>query len=404
MNLAFPLTREPRHEARIREALQICLDFLLERLGGELVATILTGSFARGEGTVLARGRELRALGDFEFFVVFPHDGDARKRCLVEWGRAASACLAARGLRADVEFGAIDVEFFHRRARPSIFVYDLREHGKVLWGSSELLAALPRFRTDEIPPEDALYLLFNRVIEQLEAWDRLERRDGDGLLQATYQRLKLMLDLAGSALAFCGLHTPSYARRPDALGRLVAETPSLGASLAPTFVDDVAAAARAKIAPAEYDGWPDPGRDPAAEQARLRRDMVAVVPAVAAILRWELSRLLGDDGDLPDLLDRFATSPSLSRRVWDWGKFVLNPLPAPRPVSHLKAARLLLQSTPRALLYAAGAVAYLGLPGSDAAIPGIARRLPLAGGHQPPDAAEQRRAIVALWRWCVRNS
>lgn len=404
MNLAFPLTREPRHEERIREALETCVDFLVERLGSEMIAVVLTGSFARGEGTVLARAGQLRVLGDFEFFVVFERDGAARKRRLADWGRAASACLAGRRLQAEVEFGPVDLDFFNHRARPSIFVYDLREHGKVLWGRPDVLAALPAFGAEDIPPEDALYLLFNRTIEQLETWERLDRLDADGLLDAAYQRLKLTLDVAGSALAFSGVHVPLYHRRPGALARLVTETPSLAAWLPPAFGDELAQAARAKIAPAEYDGWPDLARPLDAERVRLGRDIAGGVPAVTAILTWELARLLGDGGDLPDLLDRYAGSPSLGRRLWDWAKFVVNPLPAPLPVSHLKAARLMLSSTPRALLYTAGAMAYRNLADSGAALSTITPRLPLARSAEPRDAAAQRRAIVALWRWCVRNS
>jgi len=56
------------------------------------------------------------------------------------------------------------------------------------------------------------------------------------------------------------------------------------------------------------------------------------------------------------------------------------------------------------LLYAAGALAYADLgarrPDPDA----IARFLPLAHRARPLDPQAQRRAIVELWRWCVRNS
>ncbi len=404
MNLAFPLTREPRHEDRIRAALGTCVDFLVGRLHGGLVAVVLSGSFARGEGTVMARGDDLRILGDLEFFVVFERAAAARKRRLAEWGRAASAVLAGQGIRGEVEFGPVDLAFFSRRARPSIFVYDLREHGKVLWGRPDVLDGLPAFGSEAIPPEDALYLLFNRTIEQLDTWEHLDHLEGEALLDSAYQRLKLTLDLAGSALAFSGVHVPLYHQRPGALARLAAETPSLAAWLPPAFADELGRAARAKMVPAEHEGWPDPTRPVTVERARLRRDIAGAVPAAAAILHWELARLLGEDGDLGELLDRYARSPSLGRRLWDWTKFVLNPLPAPLPVAHLKAARLMLWSTPRALLYTAGAAAYLNLTDSGAVLGPVNRRLPLARAAEPRDAAAQRRAVVALWRWCIRNS
>src|SRR5439155_271402 len=74
----------------------------------------------------------------------------------------------------DIEFGPVEVGYLRRRARPSIFVYDLATHGKVLWGPSDLLRSIPAFGPERIPREDALHLVFNRTIEQLEAYDRLD--------------------------------------------------------------------------------------------------------------------------------------------------------------------------------------------------------------------------------------
>src|SRR5262249_31702226 len=96
MSLSFPPCREPPHEARIRDALERCVAFVTERLPpSHLVAIVLTGSFARGEGSVLPRGEALRILGDLEFFVVLPA-GDAvraERRHFASWGRQASARL-----------------------------------------------------------------------------------------------------------------------------------------------------------------------------------------------------------------------------------------------------------------------------------------------------------------------
>jgi len=77
-------------------------------------------------------------------------------------------------------------------------------------------------------------------------------------------------------------------------------------------------------------------------------------------------------------------------------------MPAPLPLSAPRAAALALRSTPRALVHAAGALAYLtlgdGAPPSGAAV----RLLPLAG-PPPMSAQAERAAVIAFWRWCVRN-
>lgn len=407
MNVEFPLCADAGHGERLRGALEECVEFIAGRLApASLVAVILTGSFARGEGTVLELDDgTLKVLGDVECFVVVPSLAEAwrRKPQLIGWGREISRRLATRGVRVDVEFGSLDTDFFHRRARPSIFVHDLRTHGKVLWGRRELLAAIPPFEPPAIPREDALRLLLNRIVEQLAAWDRLPSLPADAVLDMAYQRLKLTLDLAGSVLAFAGTHTSLYRRRPSALAGLVAETPSLARALPGEFGPELGRAARAKVDPAT--DFPAPPREAGLEDQRawLAAEVVSAVPAAAGILRWQLAQLLHGPGDLDVLLERFLRRVPFTARIKEWAKLVLNPLPAPCPISHARVLSFLWTSTPRALVYAAAARAYEAL-GSAAPAPDVARRLPLPRAARPRDPAAQRRAVVALWQWCVRNT
>jgi hypothetical protein len=135
---------------------------------------------------------------------------------------------------------------------------------------------------------------------------------------------------------------------------------------------------------------------------------------VTGLLAWELSVLIdgtppdGRAGDvLPSLLSRYLQLPGRGRRVRDWAKALLGPLPAPLPIAHARIPRLALMSTPRALLHVAGALAYLALTGragTDVVDEQLARTLPIRRAARPRDPAAQRRAIVALWTWCVRNS
>lgn len=408
MSLAFPLSREPRHDERLRSALACCVDVILRRAPRErLAAVVLSGSFARGEGTVWAAGPHLRVLGDLEFFVVFEREADARRgaRPLAAAAVEAGQRLAAERVTAGVEFGPVSRRFLAHRARPAIFVFDLREHGKVVWGDGDVLARLPRFGPEAIPPEDALGLLFNRLTEQVAAWDRLARAEPDELVDLAYQRAKLVLDLAGSALAFGGRHCPAYAERPRAFARLVAETPSLQAALPPRFAAELRWAAQVKRDPvsalaAPADGQAEEYRD------RLRTQFRALVPAVRAVLGWELALARGErDGaaSLADLLAWYATSRPLARRLRDAVKFALTPGPPPVPLAPARALRLFARATPRALLYRAAALAYLALGHDRTPVPDLGRLLPVRPGPWWSDPAAQRRALVALWTWAVRN-
>ena len=403
MSPAFALCRDPRHDSALRRVVDGCAGFLAERLPGKLVALVLTGSFSRGEGTVLPLdGRRLRVLGDIEFLVVVPGAGDYRamRRRAGTWAREAAERLGGGDLAVDIEFGPVEQGYFRRKARPSIFVYDLATHGKVVWGS-DVLRSIPRFGPDRIPREDALHLVFNRTIEQLDAYDRLDGLAGEALLDVAYQRVKLVLDLAGSALAFAGVHATSYAERPAAFERLLARTPQLAARLPATFEEELARAARAKLAPDQEPLLPDSHAD--VQRAWLRARIADGAPTLAAFLTWELEELLGVRAPLPDLLTRWASAQPARRRLREWAKLVVHPNPAPLRLSARRALSLARHSTPRALLYAAGMLAYLDLAGTGAPVD-VRPLLPLASPATPRSPAEARRAITALWRWCIRNN
>jgi hypothetical protein len=379
-----------------------CAGFLADRLPGKLVALVLTGSFSRGEGTVLPLGGHLRVLGDIEFLVVVPGAGDYRamRRHAAAWGREASERLGGGNVAVDIEFGPVEIDYFSRKARPSIFVYDLATHGKVVWGS-DVLRAIPRFGPDRIPREDAVHLVFNRTIEQLDAYDRLEGLAGEALLDVAYQRVKLVLDLAGSALAFAGIHATAYAERPAAFERLLGRTPQLAARLPAGFENELARAARAKLSPDQEPLLPE-GRAEM-QRAWLRARIADGAPTLAAFLTWELEEMLGVRAPLPDLLTRWAGSQPARRRLREWAKLALHPNPAPLTLSARRAFALARHSTPRALIYAAGMLAYLDLAGTDAPVD-VRPLLPLAPPAAPRTPAEARRAVTALWRWCIRNN
>ncbi len=405
VRLDFPLCRHPRHDAMVRSVLAGCVRFLLDRLPADvLVAVVLTGSFARGEGTVMDAADGPRVLGDIEFMVILPSEVEFHlyRKKLIAWSRDASDALSGE-IRVDIEFGPCDRSYLKKRARPSIFVHDLMEHGKVIWGP-DLLDEIPRFATADIPREDALALLLNRTIEQLDAYDRLAGLDGDALWHVAYQRLKLVLDLAGSALAFCGRHVASYAARPAAFAQLCADTPALRHALPPGFQSELERAARLKIAPGTGADVLPAQFSTRAQREWIARQIVNGTGAVTSLLRWELEALLGTTGELPRLLRRYQERQPFSRRAWEWAKVALNTTPAPLPVSWPRSARLFFRSTPRALLYTAGVLAYLNLARPTVRVRTIERLLFARRSALARDASAQRKAITGLWRWCVRNA
>jgi hypothetical protein len=402
----FPLCGNRRWDDVIRHVLVRIVDLLTTRLPEQALAgVILTGSFARGEGSVAMADGRARVLGDIEVLVILRSELEfyRYRGALRDWSRELTRHVDDRVV-VEIELGPADLTYLRRRARPSIFVHDLIEHGKVLCGAPDLLDEVPRFSAVDIPRGDAVALLFNRTIEQLEAYDTVPTLHGEALWDAAYHRLKLILDVAGSALAFSGRHASSYAKRPAAFTQLLRDTPALAESLPAGFEAELEEAARVKIVPGDGAAVLPAGREAEARRTWIRERIAAGVPLVSSVLRWELQEMLGRADELPGLLRAHRSAPPLSRRAWEWAKLALRLGPSPVPLSLVRSARLFFEGTPRTLLYSAGTLAYLGLATPPAPRRAIARLLFARRRARGRTDEAQRRAITALWRWCVRNS
>jgi hypothetical protein len=146
-----------------------------------------------------------------------------------------------------------------------------------------------------------------------------------------------------------------------------------------------------------------PVRGAEAQRAWLRARIADAAPTLAAFISWELEEMLGVRAPLPDLLRRWASAQPARRRLREWARLALHPNPAPLALSVRRAVALARHSTPRALLYAAGMLAYLDLAAAGARVD-VRPLLPLAGSSAPRTPAEARRAVTELWRWCIRNN
>jgi hypothetical protein len=180
---------------------------------------ILTGSFSRGEGTILILQQEEKiVLGDAEFLVIF-RDGEPLDSLRVRLKHVTMGIekdLRSDNIECAVEFTPACRSYL-RRVPPSIFGTELALHSVVVWGDQRLVLDLPRSNPESIPKIDAFYLICNRIIEQLELLQRLETADQKSLLQNYYQLVKLYLDLAGSILIFLEDYQPTYKLRAEAL-------------------------------------------------------------------------------------------------------------------------------------------------------------------------------------------
>ena len=221
---------EPKRDTWLRAMVERSVHFLLgEVSSAALEAVILTGSAARGEASVLHTPTGFRLLGDLEFLVIAraPIDWPALRRRMVEVSRRATRDLGDEGRSASIEYGPAGLVYLQQHIRPSIFAYDLQAHGQIVWGRPDILTEIRPFDAADIPREDALNLIMNRLIE-LAMVDTPACQAGFSTERdRPYQLAKVILDLPGSALAFAGHYISRYSERGHGFWALLKARPDL---------------------------------------------------------------------------------------------------------------------------------------------------------------------------------
>jgi len=128
-----------------------------------IVSLILYGGFGRGEGSVVVEGDNIRPLNDYDFLAVSRHP----------LPNYLSFKRFIQGLDSRVSGYTIDVMirplWFMKRRHPSVFYYELKNSGKVLWGR-DVLSLIPQIEAGDIPLSDGIRTLFNRLMSLLEAY------------------------------------------------------------------------------------------------------------------------------------------------------------------------------------------------------------------------------------------
>ena len=98
------------------EMVSFCCDAILRHYPQkDIIAFILTGSFSRGEGSLIKSAEnKFIVLGDIEFMVVFPSNDEIPKKYLElnEIAKQISKSLLLKGIQCDVDLGPIAVSYF----------------------------------------------------------------------------------------------------------------------------------------------------------------------------------------------------------------------------------------------------------------------------------------------------
>jgi predicted nucleotidyltransferase len=214
----------PEAEARVRSDLDRIVEAVQKESAGDpLVAVLLLGGYARGEGAVVGmQDGTLRGFNDYDFLLVFRERPRRPDRF-----RHLSRRLAEE-LEIDfVDLGIAGLEDLDR-ARPTLFWYELGEVHRVLWRREGTSISVRRFPSDAIDREEGSRLLVNRGLALLWAGKRLwPEGPGEGPAVADPRTLrfaaiashKAVLAGGDAALLEAGRYTPSQEARSEALDR-----------------------------------------------------------------------------------------------------------------------------------------------------------------------------------------
>jgi len=334
--------------------------FCARQFGLGLHALILTGSFARGEGSFIRNKETWQALSDAEFIVVLadsvrvPSATEQREMQL-----KTSHALQSSGIHCSLSFGFVHANYL-QKLQPSIFAFELRACGRVLGADASVLSLIPQFRAFEIPLEDAWRLLCNRLVECLEVLGHLESQREAVSPQDSYRIVKLYLDMCTSLLVFCGAYEPRYAQRADALSRLAQSGPADAPFSLRDFSQQVSAATGFKVSGKSSESFD-----------MSNSEEVASVTAEAMtyarqLWRWELKKLTNsnDDPDDQQLLKRLMNHQGMVHRLRGWA-YVCRKQGWHRSWREWgRWLRLLCQASPRYCVYAVASEMCFVLPPS----------------------------------------
>jgi hypothetical protein len=319
----------------------------VQHFGPGLRALILTGSLARGEGSLSCDGTPGKLASDAEFILVLrdsvPLPKSEEMACLTG---DIEQQLAVGGMQCHLALSCAHDDFL-LKMQPHIFAYETKFCGKIIIGEANILSLIPAFIPAMIPLEDAWRLVSNRMVETAEV---LAEVDSVGVgpvpPEVFYRTLKLYLDMATSLLLFAGAYAPSYQERCKNLRAVVEKEQNLGAAPFPLdkFLRAVDDCTVWKLSPARSIkhsvdwGW------------------VSSACQFASLLWiWELRRMTGANTELSvtQLCLQLAQQQTIVARVRSW-LYVLRRRGWHRSVAEWpRWLRLARHASPRYWLYAA---------------------------------------------------
>jgi len=154
----------------VNECTNIIIKYLFDYIGKEnIVSLILTGSAARNQATYTHIDGNLSLESDLDLVVVVKSVAIIKSFIVIKrLSRKITSDLNKRKLTLSHVSFSVTTEKALLGAGPSIFYQDLNLNGKVILGK-DMHILFRSYQAREIPIQDLYRLVFNRMVESLEA-------------------------------------------------------------------------------------------------------------------------------------------------------------------------------------------------------------------------------------------
>ena len=205
MNPQLKYVEDPKINEKVAEIIEELKNEIISRFSPKSI--IISGSFGRGEATVIEENGRLKFLSDCEVILI-PYKWVFNRRRLDEF---EEEFYRRTGLKIEI-WGFTPtiyllVPFMRKRIKPSIANYDLKYGSKVIYGKN-YLEKIPSFKPEDIPLWEGIKLILNRMVEALEHFSPHNPTD-----KMVFWTDKIVLACRDALLLTIGRYTPSCEER-----------------------------------------------------------------------------------------------------------------------------------------------------------------------------------------------
>ena len=217
LNFNFDTCDDEKCDKYIKNHIERICGEILNSLGSKTVKSIiLTGGMTREEGSAVSYGERIEVFSDYDLLVLVNKIGSRIQNELKRISGELTKEFSREGLPSHVDVLPITPKKLSKM-NATMFSLELKEYGRSLYGEDHRKYMLD-LKAEDIPQEDSLRMLHNRIVGVLECFDpdiflRKIIRDESKAKFLIYHIAKNIVDLGSSLFSFEKLYLPSYKER-----------------------------------------------------------------------------------------------------------------------------------------------------------------------------------------------